>query len=60
MRACLQFARGAGYSKVTLWTNAVLHAARAIYVANGFRLVHEEAHTHFGSEQMGQDWELDL
>jgi DNA-binding MarR family transcriptional regulator/GNAT superfamily N-acetyltransferase len=58
--ACLQFARDAGYTKVTLWTNAVLHAARAIYIANGFRLVREEAHTHFGSEQLGQDWELEL
>lgn len=58
--ACLQFAHQAGYRKVTLWTNAVLHAARAIYVANGFRLVREEMHTHFGSEQLGQDWELDL
>ena len=57
---CLQFARDAGYQKVTLWTNAVLEAARAIYVARGFRLVREEAHTHFGSEQLGQDWELDL
>ena len=58
--ACLQFAREAGYGKVTLWTNAILDAARAIYIARGFRLVHEEAHTHFGSEQLGQDWELDL
>ena len=58
--ACLQFARDAGYQNITLWTNAVLHAARAIYVAHGFRLVREEMHTHFGSEQLGQDWELDL
>ena len=58
--ACLQFARDAGYRKVTLWTNAVLDAARAIYVDKGFRLVREEAHTHFGSEQLGQDWELEL
>jgi DNA-binding MarR family transcriptional regulator/GNAT superfamily N-acetyltransferase len=58
--ACLQFARDAGYGKVTLWTNAILDAARAIYVAKGFRLMREEAHTHFGSEQLGQDWELEL
>jgi DNA-binding MarR family transcriptional regulator/N-acetylglutamate synthase-like GNAT family acetyltransferase len=57
---CLQFARDAGYQRMTLWTNAVLDAARAIYVSRGFRLVHEEAHTHFGSEQLGQDWELEL
>ncbi len=57
---CLQFARDAGYDTVTLWTNAVLDAARAIYVSRGFRLVREEAHTHFGSEQLGQDWELEL
>jgi DNA-binding MarR family transcriptional regulator/N-acetylglutamate synthase-like GNAT family acetyltransferase len=58
--ACLQFAREAGYERITLWTNAVLAAARAIYVSRGFRLVREEAHTHFGSEQLGQDWELEL
>jgi DNA-binding MarR family transcriptional regulator/GNAT superfamily N-acetyltransferase len=57
---CLQFARDAGYDRITLWTNAVLNAARAIYVSRGFTLVHEEAHTHFGSEQLGQDWELEL
>lgn len=57
---CLQFARDAGYAKVTLWTNAILEAARSIYISKGFRLVREEAHTHFGSEQLGQDWELEL
>jgi DNA-binding MarR family transcriptional regulator/GNAT superfamily N-acetyltransferase len=57
---CLEFAREAGYERVTLWTNAVLDAARAIYISRGFRLVREEAHTHFGSEQLGQDWELEL
>ena len=57
---CLQFARDAGYEKVTLWTNAVLDAARAIYIAKGFRLVREAPHTHFGTEQIGQDWDLEL
>lgn len=57
---CLQFARDAGYAKVTLWTNAILDAARSIYLSKGFRLVREEAHTHFGSEQRGQDWDLEL
>jgi DNA-binding MarR family transcriptional regulator/GNAT superfamily N-acetyltransferase len=60
VREAVGFARAAGYRRMVLWTNDILHAARAIYVAEGFRLVAEEKHYSFGQDLVGQNWELDL
>lgn len=57
---CLEFARAAGYSRVKLWTNHPLVAARQLYLARGFSLVEEEPHRSFGADLIGQVYELGL
>ncbi len=58
--ACTEFARAAGYRKVTLWTQSVLGAARAIYASVGYRKVAEEANHEFGQGLIAETWETDL
>jgi DNA-binding MarR family transcriptional regulator/GNAT superfamily N-acetyltransferase len=57
---CLRFAKGAGYTSMTLWTQSILTAARGIYQSAGFRLVAEEPHHSFGADLVGETWERDL
>lgn len=57
---CIRFARRAGYTKMTLWTNSVLLSARHIYDKAGFRIVETEEHHSFGHDLISETWELDL
>lgn len=57
---CIQFARQAGYRKITLWTHSVLTAARQIYERAGFRLVDSEPHHSFGRKVVGETWDMTL
>ena len=52
----LRFARQAGYSHITLWTNDVLADARRIYQRAGFTLDNEDRHHSFGRDLTGQNW----
>jgi DNA-binding MarR family transcriptional regulator/ribosomal protein S18 acetylase RimI-like enzyme len=57
---CIRFARDAGYTSITLWTQSILVAARGIYQRAGFRRLAEEKHHSFGVDLVGETWELKL
>ena len=57
---CIKSAQQTGYSKITLWTNNILTAARHIYKKAGFRLVNEQPHQSFGQDLIAETWDLKL
>jgi len=57
---CMAFARKAGYTRMTLWTNDPLLAARRVYLSRGFTLVGQEPHRSFGVDMVGQTYQVDL
>jgi DNA-binding MarR family transcriptional regulator/GNAT superfamily N-acetyltransferase len=58
--ACSDFARGAGYRTLALWTNHPLVEARRLYERRGFVLVSETPHDDWGVELVGQEMALEL
>ena len=61
VRACIRFARRAGYSKLVLWTQSHLDAARGIYARAGFELVEAEPPSEqFGTISSSETWRLAL
>lgn len=60
VRQCSDFARGAGYKRIVLWTQSALTAARAIYAAEGYVLTGSEAVRSFGQDVVSETWALEL
>jgi DNA-binding MarR family transcriptional regulator/GNAT superfamily N-acetyltransferase len=57
---CLRFAKRSGYTRITLWTNDVLVAARRIYERAGFSCDRREPHHSFGHDLVGEYWSREL
>lgn len=60
VEACMQFARDAGYTRMTLWTNDVLVPARKLYQSLGFEMTASEAYRAFGVDLVSETWEREL
>lgn len=60
VEGCIAFARGAGYRRMTLWTNDILVPARKLYERLGFVMVASEPYRGFGKNLVGETWERDL
>jgi DNA-binding MarR family transcriptional regulator/GNAT superfamily N-acetyltransferase len=60
VEASMQFARDAGYTRMTLWTNDVLVPARRLYETLGFEMTASEPHHSFGQDLIGETWERAL
>jgi DNA-binding MarR family transcriptional regulator/ribosomal protein S18 acetylase RimI-like enzyme len=58
--ACVQFAREAGYTKITLWTHSVLTAARHVYEKAGFTLTSSEPRHTWGKDVVAEFWDMTL
>ncbi|TNF61270.1 MAG: N-acetyltransferase [Rhodobacteraceae bacterium] len=56
LETCMEFARRAGYSGMTLWTHESHRAACALYRAAGWRLVASEPVRSFGQDLVEQTW----
>lgn len=60
VETCVGFARDAGYERMVLTTVDLLHGARRLYQAAGFRLVSSETQPLFGRELTVQEWAVEL
>lgn len=60
IETCLDFARGAGYRRIRLWTHESHRAAGRVYARNGFALTGQHPEQSFGVAVVAQTWERAL
>jgi len=56
LRTCMEFARGAGYKGMTLWTHESHRAACALYRSEGWELISSQPVQSFGQDLVEQHW----
>ncbi len=56
LRTCMEFARGAGYAGMTLWTHESHRAACALYQSEGWVLASSQPVQSFGQNLVEQHW----
>lgn len=57
---CVAFARAAGYAEITLWTQSILTAARAVYAGAGFELTKSWPDDYIAKGLISETWSLRL
>ena len=57
---CVAFARKTGYREITLWTQSILTAARAVYAGAGFQLVESHPDDLIAKGLISETWVLKL
>jgi DNA-binding MarR family transcriptional regulator/GNAT superfamily N-acetyltransferase len=57
---CVAFARTAGYGEITLWTQSILTAARAVYAGAGFELIESRPDDNIAPGLISETWRLKL
>jgi DNA-binding MarR family transcriptional regulator/GNAT superfamily N-acetyltransferase len=57
---CVAFARTAGYGEITLWTQSILTAARAVYAGAGFELIESRPDDSIAPGLVSETWRLKL
>ncbi|THH36233.1 GNAT family N-acetyltransferase [Aliishimia ponticola] len=56
LKTCMQFAQGAGYAGMTLWTHESHKAACALYARSGWTLTRSVPVHSFGQDLVEQTW----
>jgi len=57
---CIRFSKRNGYTRMKLWTQSHLHAARHLYEKAGFKIVEKKPQFSFGQKVVSEIWELSL